>query len=563
MLWQLNRKLRRLLGTAAAPDQHGDGGGNNADVSGPGWLARGRALHDAGKLEAALKCFGRAVGMRHDNVEALVDQGKVQFELGRYEDAGDSFELALAFAPDCVEALLGLGRLARESGDQDRASRHLQRAAQLAPRDPEPCFELGLGYNRAGDTRAALLSYTRALELQPQHLAACVNLGLIYLAQCGDARRAQQLFERAAAIQPESVAAQANLGLALQEQGQFNAALAHYRRLIDAHPGVAEYRWNRGIARLIQGDFANGWDDYELRNSLGGKAGARRFPLRVWDGSALAGRRLLVYGEQGIGDEIMFASCLPDVLRQARATVVECDHRLAALFQRSFPGAQVHGARRDGERDWLSAFPQLDTQIAIGSLPRFLRRQWAEFPQHAGYLNADPARVAYWKSRLAPAGAGLKVGICWRGGTPKTRRETRSLAVAQCLPLLAGSRCRYICLQSGDCSEELEILRRKGVELQWWPEAVRDFDELAALIAALDLVIAVPSSVTHLSGALGKPLWIMLSASPEWRYLWQGERMPWYPSARLFRQSKPGQWDGVVWRLQQRLNSMKQPDVAV
>ena len=547
-----------LLGGADCSEVSGsidDAPENTPDAD---WLRRGLVLRKRGEREAALQCFHHAVEFRHDDVEALVNQGQIQSELGRCRDAADSFELALAFSPDCVDALLGVAEFARESGDQERALNHLQRAAQLAPSSPQPWFQMALAYNRQGNTRAALSSYERAITLDPGHLGSHINAGLIHLSQLGNAAVARQYFERAIALQPESVAAQANLGLALQEQGQFDAALAHYSRLIDAHPGVAEYQWNRGIALLSRGDWANGWRDYELRNSRSGKAGARRFPFREWDGSALTERHILVYGEQGIGDEIMFATCICEVMRQSRTTIIECDSRLAALFQRSFPAAQVHGGRRDGNRDWLTAFPQIDTQIAVGSLPRFLRQRWSDFPSHHGYLVADPVRIAYWKSRLVGLGGGIKVGICWRSGTIKTRRETRSLGVEQCLPLLGTGGCHFISLQSGDCDADLAILRQHGVEMQWWPEATRDFDEMAALIMALDLVIAVPSSVTHLAGALGKSLWVMLSTSPEWRYLWQGGQMPWYPSANLFRQSEPGQWDGVVRQLRERLESMKQ-----
>ena len=234
-----------------------------------------------------------------------------------------------------------------------------RRAAQAAPRSAEPYFELGLTHNRGGNTAAALAAYERALELAPDHVAACINAGLIQLAQLGNPGSAQRYFERAVALQPDSVAAQANLGLALQEQGEFEAARAHYDRLIEAYPGVAEYRWNRGIARLSVGDFAHGWDDYEARNERPGKSVARHFPLAPWAGGALGGRDILIYGEQGLGDEVMFASCVPDVLRQARGVVIECDARLAALFQRSFPTAHVHGAPRDAGRVWLKAFPEL------------------------------------------------------------------------------------------------------------------------------------------------------------------------------------------------------------
>ncbi len=520
------------------------------------WLERGLALQRAGRSEEALASFERAVELKHDDVDALVGQAETHIELGHFEDAADCFELALAFAPDHVPALLGLGRLRREAGDCESALRLLERAARAAPRSAAPCFELGLTHNRHGNTRTALSSYERALELEPDHAAACINAGLIHLAQLGNAGDAQKYFERAAALQPESVAAQANLGLALQEQGRFDAALAHYNRLIEAHPEVAEYRWNRGLARLIQGDFAHGWDDYEARNARPRKSVARCFPLAEWDGTALAERHILIYGEQGVGDEIMFASCVPDVLRQTRGVMIECDARLAPLFQRSFPAARVHGAPRDGNHDWLQAFPELSVQVACGSLPRFLRRSAADFPPHRGYLVADAARRAHWQSRLAALGGGFKVGICWRGGTVKTRRELRSLALIDCLPLLRRDDCEFICLQGGDCGNEIAAAREHGGRLHWWPEAMRAIDELAALVSALDLVIAVSSTIVHLSGALGQRGWVMLSASPEWRYLWQGERMPWYPSARLFRQPRPREWEPVISDVRRELAAL-------
>jgi len=513
------------------------------------WLERGLALQRAGRSEEALASFERAVAARHDDVAALVGQAQTHSELGHLEDAADCFELALAFSPDHLPALLGFARLRREAGDCGGALVLLERAARAAPRSAEPYFELGLTHNRGGNTPAALAAYERALELAADHVAACTNAGLIQLAQLGNPGSAQRYFERAAALQPESVAAQANLGLALQEQGEFEAAHAHYDRLIAAYPGIAEYRWNRGIARLSVGDFAPGWDDYEARNERPGKSVARDFPLAPWAGGALGGRNILIYGEQGLGDEVMFASCVPDVLRQARGVVIECDARLASLFQRSFPAAHVHGARRDASRDWLKAFPELSVQVACGSLPRFLRRSAAGFPQHRGYLVADRDRVADWKSRLAGNSGALNVGLSWRGGTRKTREELRSLTFAQCVPWLTTRNCRFVCLQRDDCAEELAVAKRLGVELDWWPQALQDTDELAALIGALDLVVSVPNTTVHLAGALGQRCWIPLSHAPEWRYAWRGETMPWYPSAQLFRQTKPRDWAPVISRV--------------
>ena len=545
MFRQLTRGLQRLFRGAAGSGAR-DPAHATKEQPAPGWRERGVALRRAGDREASLECFRHAVEFRHDDVDALVNQGEIQFELGRYEDSADCFELALAFAPDCVDALLGLARLAREAGGEERVLRYLQSAVRVAPHSAEPYFELGRAYRHFGNAEAALANYGRALELDPDHFASCVNAGMIYLAQLGDAGSARRLFEHAAALQPESVAAQANLGLALQEQGEFELALAHYNRLIEVRPDEVEYRWNRSLALLSRGDFANGWSDYELRQVRTGRAAAPRFPLPEWDGTALAERHILIYAEQGLGDEVMFASCVPDVLRQARGVVIECDARLAPLFQRSFPAARVHGAPRDGNRDWLREFPELSVQVACGSLPRFLRRSAADFPHHRGYLVADRSRVADWKSRLAGSSGALNVGLSWHGGTRRTRAELRSLTFAQCLPWLSARDCRFVCLQRGDCTAEVAAATQAGARLDWWPEALQDTDQLAALIAALDMVVSVPSTNVHLAGALGQRCWVLLSHAPEWRYAWQGDTMPWYPSVRKFRQTQPGDWLPVV-----------------
>lgn len=536
-----------------------------ADPSGPveefpdtaRWHETGRAQFEAGDLPAALKCFERITELKNDDVAAWLQQAELYRELDRGEDAADAFQTALLFAPHSVAALVGLARLTRD-GASAQSVDYLRRALQVEPLNPVLHFDYALSLNRDGDTAAAEAAYARAIELDSRYVAALINLGLLFLLQKGDAPRAQSLFERAVALEPEMVAAQANLGLALQEQGKFDAAYAHYDRLIGSHPDTTEYRWNRALARLSQGDFARGWDDYELRNRRGGGSGSRQFPFSEWDGGALAGHDLLVYGEQGLGDEIMFASCIPDVVAKARSVVVECSAPLEALFRRSFPQASVHGALRDGNRSWLKNFPQLDRQISIASLPRFVRRHRTQFPPHNGYLVAEPERVRYWQTRLAALGSRPRIGISWRGGTRKTRAETRSMRLADCMPLFLETECEFICLQNAEHADEIATLNRAGDRVHQWPEVIQSTDELAALVSALDLIIAVPSTVVHVSGALGKNVWVMLSTNPEWRYLWQGDRMPWYPSARLFRQDGPRGWASVVAEILRTLGAARE-----
>ena len=552
MLRQFLGKLRAAWGQAGRTRPSRVSNDSPAPHSSTDWLERGRALRRTGALDDALTCFQRAVDLRHDDVDALLEQAETCRELGRQDEARDAFELALALQPGSVRALAGLGALAGSATPLE-ALQYYRRALELAPHDPALHFKCGLAHNRSGDTQAAQAAYERAIGLDSAYVAAIVNLGLLHLSQLGDVGRARQLFERAVELQPDLVAAQANLGLALQEEGRFEEAIAHYERLIAAYPEVVEYRWNRGLAYLSIGDFRRGWDDYELRTARAARQSSGSHPLPAWDGAPLAGGQLLVYGEQGLGDEVMFASCVPDVLRRTPDVVLACDPRLAGCFERSFPAAHVHGVARHAQRDWLGTYPRLGAQIAIGSLPRLFRRSWADFPAAGGYLRADPARAAHWKTTVDQLGAGLKIGICWRGGTRKTRSELRSLNLEQCLPLWSVAGCNFISLHAAEHPEDRARLERHGARLQAWPEATGDIGELTALVSVLDLIIAVPSTAAHIAGAQNRPLWLLLSASPEWRYLSQGDRIPWYPSARLFRQRASGNWRDVIEQVRQHL----------
>lgn len=504
-------------------------------------LATAAALQARGDAQAALVAYRQAVALAPDNVDALSGEGECSLALAAADDARDSFETALAHAPQSARALCGLGRLLREAGDPAGAAARLREAAP----HPDVLFELGLALNRLEDAAGALDAYQRALALEPAHHGAQVNLGLVYLSQLGEPQRARACFAAAVAAHPGSVAAQANLGLALEETGDADAALAHYEHLIAHDPAAVEYRWNRGLALLRRGEFARGWEDYELRHVRGGRDLRRDFGLADWDGRDAGRHHLLVYGEQGVGDEIMFAACLPQIAAAAAGVVLECDARLATLFARAFPQIAVHGAARDGARDWLRRHPALDRQLAIGSLPRFLRRQRADFPAHDGYLVPDPARLAVWRARLA-GGPAPAIGLAWRGGTRKTRGTLRSLALADLLPLAAARHGRFVCLQRGDCSDELAAAHAAGLAVEWWPQALDDLEETAALIAALDAVVSVDSTVAHLAGALGRPGVVLLPRVADWRYGSEGERMPWYPSLRLLRQTRGGEWASVV-----------------
>ncbi|HUK05587.1 MAG TPA: hypothetical protein VLV90_10960, partial [Burkholderiales bacterium] len=339
-------------------------------------------------------------------------------------------------------------------------------------------------------------------------------------------------------------------GSLYQELGRLPEAFADFEHALALRPDFPLARFHRAMARLLSGDFEHGWDDYELRRTSDDYAHALA-GLPRWEGGALAGRTLFVAREQGLGDEIMFASILPQLLAQPGRLVLECDPRLVPLFRRSFPAATVFGTETNGGLPAAIPPASVDVAIEAGSLPGLFRRRAADFPRHAGYLRADADAVARWRERLAALGPGLKVGLSWTGGVRRTRRALRSLALEQLLPLLRAGGARFVSLQyTPDAREEVEGLRaRHGIEVTHWPEAIDDYDQTAALVCALDLVVSVCTSLVHLGGALGRPVWVLAPLSPEWRYGIAGDAMPWYPSVRLFRQTAYDEWAPVVERV--------------
>jgi hypothetical protein len=264
--------------------------------------------------------------------------------------------------------------------------------------------------------------------------------------------------------------------------------------------------------------------------------------VRVWRGESLAGKSLHVASEQGLGDQVMFASMFPDLIAAGARCTFEVHPRLERLFARSFAGAEVVAKRPDRP----AAAQPADYYVPMSGLGEFLRRGLAEFPAHSGYLAADRARRLHWRTRLTALGPGLRVGISWRGGTARTDRRLRSIALERWRPILRRRGLRFVSLQYDDCRQEVEAMRAEGVSLVHWQEAIDDLDETAALVSELDLVISVPTTVVHLAGALARPVWVLVSARPGWRYLREGERLPWYPSARLWRQAELDDWDPLI-----------------
>jgi tetratricopeptide (TPR) repeat protein len=470
-----------------------------------------------GNAEAAERCARDARALDGRSLAAQVNLGAALEGQGRFDEAADTFRRALAIDAASVPALVNLGAVCLRLGQLDEAERCLARSVELAPDAFEARLRLG---------------HVLLERRQPERAADC--------------------YREVLRLQPGLVAGHVSLGHSLDLQGRFEQAMACYERALAIDPDNVQAHLNRSALWLLEGDFARGWDEYEWRLRDPGQAPLHlRFPQPRWDGAPLAGRRLLVYGEQGLGDQIMAASCLPEVIAQAAHCVLDCDARLAPLFRRSFPQATVHGGGPTDPVDWLRDAGPIDLAVPLASLPRHLRRSAAAFPRRSGeprgFLLAAPERVAFWRERLAALGEGRRVGISWRGGVPQTNRGARSLPLDDLLPLLRAPGTRFVSLQYGPAAEELDALRREhGVDIAHWSEAIDDYDETAALVSALDLTVSVCTAVVHLAGALGRPAWVLAPVRPEPRYGKAGDTMPWYPSARVFRQQRYGDWAPVI-----------------
>ncbi|MCL6546032.1 MAG: UPF0182 family protein [Bryobacteraceae bacterium] len=376
-------------------------------------------------------------------------------------------------------------------------------------------------------------------------LAFFVGLGV-----AGRQREAVEAYVHAAQADEVSFDALVRLGKTHRVLGEADKALTFFDEAARRRPGSAIPPYERGLLRLARGDFANGWQDYDARWSTDELIATRGFvPLQLIPmlktapaASDLVDQRVLLIGDQGIGDQVMFASMLPDLQRTAKSVVCLCEPRLMGLLENAFPAVNFvdpRGAQVDGD--------SVDTLLAMSSLGSAFRRTWADFPGEA-YVKARPDGAARWAERLGERPAGLRVGISWRGGVPQTGRAERSVDLLALRALLETPGCEFISLQYGDVIAEIEQANAVLASpiRSFPPEELFNFQDFADLIENLDLVISVQNATVHLAGAMGKTCVALLPHNPEWRYMSSGSRLPWYASVHLIRQSSPRDWSSVV-----------------
>jgi tetratricopeptide (TPR) repeat protein len=547
----------------------------------------GLIAYQRGRLEQAEVFVTEAICCDPESPHQYNTMGVIFESLSQPDKAINAYHEAVRLKPDYAEAHRNLATALGAQGQMDQAVASFQAALQAEPDRAETHLDLADTLKRQGRSAEAVLYYKKAIELQPDLAEAHNNLAttLKQLYAFDEAIRHQ---ERAIELRPNAADFYGNLAGILQDQGRLDEAIRHCRKAVDLSPDrpqvhtnlasvlrdagcleeaidynakalslapdLAEAHWNQAVCLLLAGRFTEGWREFSWRRQINYRASYPHVhPQPLWDGRDLHGKRLFVYCEQGLGDAIQFVRYLPMVSQRGGTVVFGAWGPLCRLFA---------GLEGMGERIVLSwqQIPAVDFDLHVSllDLPGLMGTTLETIPNPVPYLFADTNKVQSWRQQLG--GTGLKVGIAWAGNPTHSNDHKRSCPLRH-LEALAHIKGIHLCSLQRDIRDlrDREALQRLGMaDLS---DRLQDLTDTAAVIENLDLVVSVDTAVLHLAGAMGKPVWGLIPYSPDWRWMLHREDSPWYPTLRLFRQSRPGDWEGVLGRvataLEQRMVEAK------
>ncbi len=501
-------------------------------------MEEGRLKADTGDLAGAVISFQQALSAHPGWPDAHFELGRAYHLQGRLSQAIAAYREAARLGSDMQPAYTNLGLAYYQSGDLTQAATAYEQVLGLNSNLASILTNLGVVREEQQDVEDAVVCYQCALRFDPNYADAHYNLGNIYLRRY-QFEEALNYYEKALQCDPRHVGAHGNKGRTYHLMGMLDQAMECYNQALRLKPDHAEAHLNRAVTRMLMGDWELGWKDYEWRFKC--HDWQRTYPHRLygerWQGQSFKGNTLLVHSEQGIGDAILFARYLRLVKERGGRVVFEVRTCLKSLF------ANLKGV--DDLIELSSETPpsiHYNYYVPLASLPGVFNNNTNNVPNETPYLKADQDKVADWKKRLPTEG--LNVGLVWGGSD--TYRE-RSCTLADMSPLGFVKGINWIGLQKGPASVQAspELLPRHFNVINWGEE-FEDFSDTAAAVACLDLIISIDTSVAHLAGAMAKPVWVLLPAVPDWRWLLERSQTPWYPTAHLFRQSRDGSWGRVI-----------------
>lgn len=472
---------------------------------------------------------------RATQLDRLFSEAVRHFEVGRIEEAKHLYLQILAVDVRHAPSLHGLGIIAQQSGNAEVAEKMLRRAIAVDDKDADHYFALGAALQAQGKYLEALSAFQHVLLLSPANLLARFRVGNILQLE-GKLDEAIAAYETILTIKPNSPDAEFNIGNVLRLYGRLAEARTRYQRALQLQPESVDARWNLGLLDLLEGDFAAGWPLYEVRQ-LRSTPNLRKFTKPQWKGEPLNGARILLHAEQGLGDTLQFLRYVPMVCATGGQVLLDVPKEIRRLAA-EVPG--VSEVTATGEPIAIHEW-----QCPLMSLPLAFGTTVESIPAQVPYLQIPVEAKRAAEQRSWP-NSGLRVGLVWGAVTRAFEDSDRSIPLSLFESILATRGTLFFSLQLGPQADQIQALQTPLTDLR---EAIADFADTAALVSHLDLVITVDTSVAHVAGALGKPTWVLLPFSSDWRWLTGRENSPWYPTIRLFRQPQPRDWKSVLERI--------------
>ena len=502
--------------------------------------AKGQSKNAARFLSRCLKINSNSAAAHNEYGVAELSSGSLEAGFGHIKMATQLDPTNTAFKIDLATALIQLNRY-------DEAIKFLSELNKRVRDNFTVKVNFAEALRKTGDYQRSKSILLEADKEFPNNPVVANNLGLV-LEECGDFLTAVDLFRNAIDLNPNVADYHCNLGHALRFLGQYSEAIQASKRACQLAPSDPDYAMKLAVLLLMTGDFEEGWPLYKKRWFSREQKKLPRPGPNQWQGEPLAGKTLLIKGEQGPGDEILFATCLPDVIDKSHSEQIflTCDKRLAPCFARTFPEIAVVPSKNDNNNSDLN----YDLEVAIGDLPSMFRSNINDIRKAGSRrLISDPILKQKWRQRFSELGNGLKIGIAWRGGVINVAKKQRSFSLEEFLPILKTPGCHFINLQYGDTEKDLALIRQNhNVRIHDWAEVdpLHELENQIAQIDCLDLVIQCSNTSAHIAAALGKPTWIAQAFSPYWTWFVDTEDSPWYDDVTQFRPKSPGAWNTVV-----------------
>jgi tetratricopeptide (TPR) repeat protein len=517
------------------------------------WNVTGACNLSLSRYQKAGISFQQAIALNPKHPDSYNNLGLVFQKTNSLEKSVKQFEKALELKPDFVEAIQNLGGVFHALGKFEDALALYQRASHIAPDNIEILNNLGVVRTSLSQFDLAEQVFMHVLEKNPRYFKAHNNLGVVKKDQ-GYLGEAQSYFEKALSLKPDFTDAYANLGSVLRMTGNLGRSIEAYRKALELGPHNADIKYKMSFALLQDLNFREGYRYAEARWKTKQHIGSELISRKpMWSGNLE--NTLLIWGEQGIGDQLMFCSLLPQVQGKVKRLIVQCDQRLLSLFKRSLDGEVEFRVERHQIKEI-----DYDSHIAMGSMPRFCRSDLDSFkPWSRGYLKPNEQEVLDFKKKLKRADKKLLIGVSWRTKSVAELAAFRNIELIDLLNYLPTGAASIVSLQYGDVSEQLAQIRAQtDVEVMqiYGLDTYRDIDGLASLVSACDVVVSIDNSTVHLAGSLGVDTRVLLPLSCDARWGATEEKSYWYDSVRLYRQTRLGHWSGALERLSADLENL-------